>query len=122
MKKILIIDDEPTILQMMKRMISKQGYDVHTALNGEDGLALIEQNTIDLVITDIIMPKKEGMELITGIKKNFPGIKIIAMSGGGRFSPEGYLHSANILGANKIFKKPFDHHEMHGAIKELIGE
>jgi YesN/AraC family two-component response regulator len=68
------------------------------------------------------MPRKEGIEIITAIRKDYPQIKIIAMSGGGRFTPEGYLRSAKILGADRIFTKPFNHREMMTAIDELIGK
>jgi YesN/AraC family two-component response regulator len=121
MKKVLIIDDEPAILQMMKRLVEKAGYLVELASDGEDGMILFEEGSFDLVITDIIMPKKEGIEIITAIRKNHPKTKIIAMSGGGKFAPEGYLKSANMLGATRIFKKPFNHREMIDAIKELLG-
>jgi len=122
MKKILIIDDDQAIQQMVKRLTERAGYAAEMASNGEEGMMLIEENSFDLVITDIIMPKKEGIEIITIIRKNYPQIKIIAMSGGGRFTPEGYLKSAKILGADKVFTKPFNHREMLEAIDELIRE
>ena len=122
MKRVLIIDDEKTILNMMTRLLTRAGYDVHTAQNGVEADQILEKESFDLVITDIIMPQKEGMEMITVLKMNYPEIKIIAMSGGGRFSPVSYLKSAEVLGAHKTFVKPFDHHEMLDAVKELIGE
>jgi len=122
MKKILIIDDEQAILQMVKRLVEKAGHTAELASNGEEGMMMIEEHSFDLVITDIIMPKKEGIEIITAIRKNYPKIKVIAMSGGGKFTPEGYLKSAKILGANRVFTKPFNHREMMKAIDELIGE
>ena len=120
MKRVLLIDDEPTILLMMKKMIERAGYEVDLASNGEDGLVLLENYSFDLVITDIIMPEKEGLEIITELRKNYPGIKIIAISGGGRLSPEGYLESAEMLSADRIFKKPFARNELIGAIDELL--
>ena len=120
MKKVLIIDDEQAIRHMVKRLVEKAGYAVEVASDGEEGLALIENNSFDLIITDIIMPKREGLEVITSVRKSQPNVKIIAMSGGGRFTPEGYLKSAQILGADKTFTKPFNHREMLSAIEELM--
>ncbi len=122
MKKILIIDDEEAIRQMVKRLVEKAGYTAELASNGEEGIMMIEEASFDLVITDIIMPRKEGIEIITAIRKDYPEIRVIAMSGGGRFTPEGYLRSAKILGADRVFTKPFNHREMMEAIDELIGE
>jgi two-component system cell cycle response regulator CpdR len=119
-KKILIIDDEPTILLMMKKMIERAGYEVDLASNGEDGLILLKQHKFDLVITDIIMPEKEGLEIIAELKRDYPDIKIIAISGGGRLSPEGYLVSANLLGADRVFKKPFEKNDLIEAIHNLL--
>ncbi|NPA36570.1 MAG: response regulator [Chlorobi bacterium] len=119
-KKILIIDDEPEITRMLKRLFERAGFKVQSASNGEDAMFMIAENNFDLVVTDIIMPKKEGIETITSIKKDFPDIKIIAMSGGGRYSPEGYLKSAKMLGADKIFKKPFDHKEILLTVERML--
>ncbi len=122
MKKILIIDDEEAIRLMVKRLVEKAGYTAELASNGEEGMMMIDEASFDLVITDIIMPRKEGIEIITAIRKNYPEIRVIAMSGGGRFTSEGYLKSAKILGANRVFTKPFNHREMITAIDDLIGE
>ncbi len=122
MKRVLIIDDDEAILRMMDKLISKAGYEVHTAANGDKASHILNDDSMfDLVITDIIMPKKEGIEIVTMLKNKYPQIKIIAISGGGRFSPEGYLKAAGIFGAHKTFVKPFDHREMLNAIRELIG-
>jgi len=120
MKRILIIDDDLAIQQMVKRLVEKAGYEADLASNGEEGMDMIDEGSFNLVITDIIMPRKEGIEIITAIRKDYPQIKIIAMSGGGRFTPEGYLRSAKILGADRIFTKPFNHREMMTAIDELL--
>lgn len=121
MKRILIIDDEPTILLMMKKMIERAGYKVDLASNGLNGIALLEKNSFDLVITDIIMPEKEGLEIISELRRDYPNIKIIAISGGGRLSPEGYLVSADLLGADRVLKKPFERKDLITSINDLIG-
>jgi YesN/AraC family two-component response regulator len=120
MGKILIIDDEPYILLMLKKMLEKAGYIVDLASNGREGMQLFEKESADLVITDIIMPDKEGLELILEMKKQHPTLKIIAMSGGGRLSPESYLECAKHFGAEKIFQKPFKQKEFVSAVQELM--
>ena len=120
MRRILIIDDEPYILLMLKKMLERAGYEVDLASNGREGMAVFEQNSADLVITDIIMPDKEGLELILEMKKKRPELKIIAMSGGGRISPESYLECARHFGAEKVFQKPFRQKEIVSAVKELL--
>jgi len=120
MRRILIIDDEPYILLMLKKMLEKAGYEVDLASNGREGMAVFEKDSADLVITDIIMPDKEGLELILEMKKKRPELKIIAMSGGGRISPESYLECARHFGAEKVFQKPFRQKEIVSAVKELL--
>ena len=120
MRRILIIDDEPYILLMLKKMLERAGYEVDLASNGREGMAVFEQNSADLVITDIIIPDKEGLELILEMKKKRPELKIIAMSGGGRISPESYLECARHFGAEKVFQKPFRQKEIVSAVKELL--
>ena len=120
MAKILIIDDDPSILTMLKRMLEKAGYEVDTAGNGSEGLKKIESCPPDLLVTDIVMPEKEGLELISYLREKNPGLKIVAISGGGRFNYEGYLTSAKLLGADLIFQKPLVHKEFVQAITDLI--
>ena len=74
----------------------------------------------DLIITDIVMPEKEGLETIRELKKSHPDLKIIAISGGGRIDSREYLESARLFGASKIFQKPFRQKEMVSAVKELL--
>jgi YesN/AraC family two-component response regulator len=120
MRKVLIIDDEPYILLMLKKMLERAGYEVDLASNGREGMTLFEKGSADLVITDIIMPDKEGLELIIEMKKQSPELKIIAMSGGGRISPESYLECATHFGAEKVFQKPFRQKDLVSAVKELL--
>jgi two-component system cell cycle response regulator CpdR len=120
MGKILNIDDEPYILLMLKKMLEKAGYEVDLAANGREGLELFVKESADLVITDIIMPDKEGLELILEMKKLSPELKIIAISGGGRISPESYLECARHFGAERVFQKPFRQQELVSAVGELM--
>jgi DNA-binding response OmpR family regulator len=120
MAKILVIDDEPSILLMIKKMLEKAGHEVDMALNGKEGMQLFENNKADLLVTDIIMPEKEGLETIVEMRKKYPDLKIIAISGGGRISADGYLPGAKLLGANMVFQKPLIQKEFLEAVSSLL--
>ena len=122
MAKILVLDDEPSILLMIKKMLEKAGHEVSIASNGREGMILFERDQYDLVISDIIMPEKEGLETIFELRRMHPELKIIAISGGGRISPDGYLPGAKLLGANMVFQKPLDQKEFVNAVTQLLGE
>lgn len=122
MAKILVMDDEPFILLMIKKMLEKEGHEVDLALNGNDGLELFEKFKPDLVITDIIMPQKEGLEIILELRKKYPDLKIIAISGGGRVGPDGYLPGAKLFGADMVFQKPLIQKEFMHGVSVLLEE
>jgi DNA-binding response OmpR family regulator len=121
MRKILIIDDDDQMRNLLCRAMEYAGFEVEVAENGREGQRFFEEKTFDLVITDLIMPEQEGMETITFLRKNHPGVKIIVISGGGRIGPETYLPAALELGANRAFAKPFVLDELTTAVKELLG-
>jgi len=120
MALILIIDDEPQIRSMLKLMLERDGYEVAEAPDGIEGIRVFRQNPAELIITDLIMPNKDGIGLIIDLKKEFPNVKIIAMSGGGLNKPEGYLKGAKKLGATCTLSKPIDRDEMLRAIKDVL--
>ncbi len=91
MKKILVIDDDNDFRRMLCAKLTKSGFAVVEAENGVEGIRRFTENEVDLVVTDIIMPEKEGMETILELKKIDPALKIISVSGGGRSAPEDYL-------------------------------
>ncbi len=123
MARILIIDDDETLRTMVRRMLESAGYqDIEEAADGNIGLKLIQNNTFDLIITDIIMPNKEGIELIMELDQKRPRIKIIAMSGGGKIGAESYLEMAKHLGANRTIAKPFNQSDLLSVVKELLTE
>jgi CheY-like chemotaxis protein len=119
MAHILIIDDDDQFRAMLCQLIERNGHDVTEASGGKEGIRLYRENPADLVITDIIMPGKDGIETIQELKKDFPHIKIIAISGGGRLSPQDYLLLAKMLGAQRILSKPIELAELSKAIEEL---
>ena len=122
MARILIIDDDIKFLKMFRQMLERAGHEVLIALNGRIGVELFRKNRTDLIITDIFMPEKEGVEIVRELKKEFPMVKIIVMSGGGKRLEFGYLEAAEMLGADRSFNKPFERQEMLAAIQELVGE
>ncbi len=120
MTRILVIEDNVAYNKMLKMILEEKGYEVSTAFNGNEGLSLFKENKFDLIVTDIYMPEKEGMETIKEIRSIDPNIKIIAMSGGGKYKEFIYLQFTKDLGADRIFKKPFDNRELLQAISELV--
>ena len=121
MARIIVIDDDVQVLEMLRQTLECEGYEVVDAPNGNEGIKLCRENPADLIITDIIMPKKEGLETIIALKRDFPDSKIIAISGGGRISPEEYLSMAKKLGAGYALAKPVEREELLAAVRELIG-
>lgn len=118
--RILIIDDDEQIRLLLQQMMEWAGFEVSVAENGKIAMRLQQQRPADLVITDLIMPEQEGLETISRLKKEYKGIKIIAISGGGRIGPEAYLPAAKELGADRVFCKPFDVQEVVDAVRDLL--
>ena len=120
MPRILIIDDDDHIRSILRQFLEMKGYDVDDADDGNVGIARYRQNPADLVITDVLMPGKEGIETIRDLRRDFPAVKIIAISGGGQLGPETYLHLAEALGARKIFTKPFALNEFLQGVEDVL--
>ncbi len=119
--RILVVDDDPVFREMLQCMLSDDGFEVETAINGLEALSMYRENPADLVIADIIMPEKEGIETIIELKRDYPGVKIIAISGGGSHGPKAYLDTARLLGVKHTFFKPFEVAELIATAKELVG-
>ncbi len=121
MARILIIDDDDQIRKMLRLTLNAAGFDVVEAQDGKIAMKLFHQNlTVDLVITDLIMPEKEGIETIIELRRDFPNVPIIAISGGGRIDPNDYLLLAKKLGAQITLEKPFSRKDIINAVNELI--
>ena len=113
MKRILVIDDDVQMRQMLKQLLERAGYEVIEAADGVTGIELYRQEPTDLMITDLIMPNKDGMETIIELKRDFPDVKIIAISGGSRaMDPKDYLYYTTQYGIVHTLTKPFDPQEM----------
>ena len=120
MARILLIDDDDLVRGMLRKTLTHFGHTVIEARNGKEGLKLFSHADTDLVITDIVMPEVEGLEVLMTLRKKQPPVKIIAMSGGGRGSAEDYLRTAKIMGAGKVLAKPFSNEALMAAINELL--
>ena len=120
MPRILLIDDHDEIRSLLSTLLVEVGYDVSGASNGEEGMRLFRKNPFDLIITDVVMPEKEGLEVIAEIRREFPGTKVIAVSGGGALHNLNYLTIAERLGADKTFSKPFDMDQFLAGVRELL--
>jgi len=120
MKRILIIEDDAYVRRMLSQTLERAGYTVATANDGADGLDKFRQAKADLVITDIVMPEKEGLETIMSLHQEFPDLPIIAISGGGHNRPDPYLDLAERLGAECSFKKPVDRQTLLAAVERLL--
>ncbi len=109
------------IREMLRNMLEFNGYEVDDAPDGKAAIRLYRREPADLIITDIIMPDKEGLETIFELRRDFPDLKIIAISGGGYVEADDYLHLAKSFGAKRTFTKPFKLKEMLKAVEELLG-
>jgi CheY-like chemotaxis protein len=120
MAVILVIDDDIEMRRILRKLLEREGYQVLEASDGDEGIKLYQKNQIELIITDLLMPGKEGIETIIQLKQDFPDIKIIAMSGGGQIESEFYLECAKSFGAEYTFVKPINRKKLLTAVKELI--
>jgi DNA-binding response OmpR family regulator len=118
---ILLIDDDPLVAFTVERMLEGDGFTVIRAADGDRGLQILQEKTVDLVITDLIMPVKEGIETIREIRELDATLPVIAVSGGGGHGSGGnYLRMAQALGATEILAKPFDQEQLLAAVKRCL--
>lgn len=108
MKNILVIDDDSIMRETLRDILISEDYNVMDAADGVEGMSILEMLPFDMVVTDVLMPDKDGIEVIMEAKKKYPNINIVAISGGGYISAENYLKMASELGANATVVKPFD--------------
>lgn len=121
MKRILIVDDEEQIRSMLAKMLSPEGYEVHTAEDGDKGMTMVGRYDFDLIITDMIMPVKDGLKFIMELTRDYPELKIIAISGGGAIKAERYLTMAGYLGDIATLEKPFKREVLLALVEEQLG-
>lgn len=121
MAKILVVDDEEQIRSLLKDLLERDRHEVYIAEDGAYGLEKVADTEVDLIITDLVMPNKTGIDFIMELKKSCPNVKVIAISGGGgiqgRFD---YLEIAKLIGAEKTIRKPFTLSQIREAVAELM--
>jgi DNA-binding response OmpR family regulator len=130
MSTVLVIDDEADVRDSIQQVLSRVGFEVMTADNGLSGIEGFFDHPADVVIVDVIMPRSNGIEVITRIRASYPGARIIAITGGGNFGPFGYkpgtlvtdayLASASQSGADAVMTKPFHRAELIALVRSLI--
>jgi two-component system chemotaxis response regulator CheY len=121
MARILLIDDDDALRTMLRVTLIHFGHTVIEARNGKEGIAAFPYSEADLVITDIVMPEKEGNEVLMELRKKEPSVQIIAISGGGRGKATDYLRVAIQLGAAIALTKPFSNEALMAAVNQLLG-
>ncbi|MCP3678093.1 MAG: response regulator [Deltaproteobacteria bacterium] len=127
MAKILIIDDEEAIREMLQVLLEKAGYEVQVAVDGKEGVDLFRTAPAELVITDLFMPNRDGLDIIKEFRLAFPDVKIIAISGGGMVgvqeeTKKDLLAIAREFGACCTFVKPFNLNDILFTVNELLGD
>jgi len=121
MARILVIDDELVIRQALAIMLANVGHKVETAENGRAGLELLERESFDLVLTDILMPEMDGIEAMRKLRALASPPKIVAMTGGIQLSREDFPRAAELLGADAALSKPFRARELYALVDRLLG-
>ncbi len=121
MKRILVVDDEKQIRVLLRQMLEREGYEVHTAADGEEGLLMVGKHAFDLIITDIIMPVKDGLKFIMELVRDYPEMKILAISGGGAIKADRYLNMAGYLGEGiATLEKPFNRAKLLDMVNQQL--
>src|SRR5579872_4664098 len=119
MATILLVEDDELVRDMLVQVLQRASHQVESAADGEEAAEALKRIKPDIMITDIIMPKKSGITLISEVKDKHPQMDIIAISGGGRLDPTGYLDLSESLGATVSFEKPIDNSALLMAIDLL---
>lgn len=120
MARILLIEDDRPFRDMLVEAMVEAGHDVRSACDGKDGVRQFRKDPADLVLTDIVMPDQEGIQTIVELRRDFPEVKIIAMSGGGSVGADTYLRLARNLGADVTMAKPFSLEALFQVVNGLL--
>jgi DNA-binding NtrC family response regulator len=121
MANIVVVDDDPGLRGAMRKILERGGHDVREAEDGDAGLRLVENEEPDLVVTDLLMPEKEGIETIMELRDRFPRVRILAISGAGNPEGEGGpLVDAELFGAHRTLPKPFSVMTLLDAVEEVL--
>jgi CheY-like chemotaxis protein len=115
--RILIVDDDPDIRGVIQEFLQPDGYELRTAASGREAFGILRHEDVDLVLTDLVMPEREGIEIIQEIRRSFPTVKTVAMSGA-QFSP--YLRAAELLGAHATLSKPLNSSLLRLTLQQVL--
>lgn len=121
MARIMVIDDDVVVRMALTRALESAGHEVIAADDGRKGVALFKMNPTDVVLTDIYMPNQEGLATIMELRRAFPSVKVVAMSGGGANAALDVLPVAEALGADRALRKPVTPTELAAVLKDLLG-
>ena len=121
MARILVIDDDAAVRGAVRRTLESLGHEVLEADDGAKGLTLLADQGADLVITDIFMPGQDGIVTVRRIRKEFPDVKMIAMSGGDSSGRMDLRQDAVLLGAAASLRKPFEREDLMRAVESVLG-
>jgi DNA-binding response OmpR family regulator len=119
--RILVVDDNEDMRSMLKLCLEADGFDVEVARNGQLALERLQQAPADVVVTDLFMPDQDGIETILELRKRFPEVRIVAMSGWTSSEGSDYLRVAREIGALETLKKPFDPQQLSRLLRALPG-
>mgnify|MGYP003836147139 CR=1 FL=1 len=120
MKSILVVDDEKNIRTIVRAILENEGYTVLEASDGNEAIRQFGEHSPDLVVTDLLMPEKDGIETLFELKQINGNAKVIALSGGGRICSENYLNYARKLGATATLEKPFTSEELLAVVHQAM--
>ena len=121
MARILVIDDQDSIRRVVRRALEQDDHEVFDAGDGEVGMEILESQSFDVVITDIFMPGQDGIVTLRQIRKRFPTIKVIVISGGDATGIMDLREDAELLGAVKSLQKPFNAREIMDVVRSVLG-
>ncbi|MEW6305677.1 MAG: response regulator [Verrucomicrobiota bacterium] len=122
MARVLIVDDDAEFLGMLREALQTAGHDVVEACNGDEALDQFHSNVIDVIITDIVMPQRGGIETIVELRKEYPDLKVIAISGAVVNGQSRMLDWAKRVGASRTFMKPFEVKDLLMAVRALAAK
>jgi CheY-like chemotaxis protein len=121
MKSILLIDDDDLSRGAVHKLLERAGYQVHSTGDGHGAIEHYRDKPADLVITDLIMPDIDGLEVIQQLRRINPAVRVLAISGGGRVEAEEYLSVARKFGAVEVLSKPFTGQELKKSVEAAMG-